>query len=361
MRLSILLPTNRHGPVAISRIAQVCSWAGPNIEVIVRDNSGNADKRALLAHFRREHCTIVSVDSCEPLENYSEILKLAKGDFVFCVADDDQCFDRAIEALPGMIDQCSKDAAVAGITGAYALEMSQGTSLVEYKDVDSDDAAARVTGFLSYPGPNMLFYSVLRRELAERILVFMKAMPVFLSFHDQVLCLLYLLNGKFVRLPRLFYVYDFGVWEVTESAQKRDADFYKAAGLDLATNKLHWFLCGFEGAVLARNSDMFPDYPLAQRQVIADRWFSEMFMRFKGHARLTFGSRFTGEADKLCEKLLTSTGQMSFQNMLTEICSLIALFSRDNAQRYYDFWDETINRRKAAQRPTSVPAEHSAA
>jgi hypothetical protein len=260
-----------------------------------------------------------------------------------------------------MIDQCSKDAAVAGITGAYALEMSQGTSLVEYKDVDSDDAAARVTGFLSYPGPNMLFYSVLRRELAERILVFMKAMPVFLSFHDQVLCLLYLLNGKFVRLPRLFYVYDFGVWEVTESAQKRDADFYKAAGLDLATNKLHWFLCGFEGAVLARNSDMFPDYPLAQRQVIADRWFSEMFMRFKGHARLTFGSRFTGEADKLCEKLLTSTGQMSFQNMLTEICSLIALFSRDNAQRYYDFWDATINRRKAAQRPTSVPAEHSAA
>ena len=168
-------------------------------------------------------------------------------------------------------------------------------------------------------------------------------------------------NGKFVRLPRLFYVYDVGIWEVTESAQKRDADFYKAAGLDLATNKLHWFLCGFEGAVLARNSDIFPDYPIAQRQVIADRWFSEMFMRFKGHARLTFGSRFTGEADKLCEKLLTSTGQLSFQNMLTEICSLIALFSKDNAQRYYDFWDATINRRKAAPRPTSVPAEHSAA
>jgi hypothetical protein len=361
VQLSILLPTNRDGPVAISRIAQVCSWAGPNIEVIVRDNSGNADKRALLAHFRREHCTIISAAPCEPLENYSEILKLAKGDFIFCLADDDQCFDRAIEALPSMIDQCSKDAAVAGITGAYALEMSQGTSIVEYKDVDSDDAAARVTGFLSYPGPNMLFYSVLRRELAERILVFMKAMPVYLSFHDQVLCLLYLLNGKFVRLPRLFYVYDFGIWEVTESAQKRDADFYKAAGLDLATNKLHWFLCGFEGAVLARNSDIFPDYPIAQRQVIADRWFSEMFIRFKGHARLTFGSRFTGEADKLCEKLLTSTGQLSFQNMLTEICSLIALFSKDNAQRYYDFWDATINRRKAAPRPTSVPAEHSAA
>ena len=34
--------------------------------------------------------------------------------------------------------------------------------------------------------------------------------------------------------------------------------------------------------------------------------------------------------------------------MLTEICSLIALFSEDGAQRYLDFWDATINRRKHA-------------
>ncbi len=55
-------------------------------------------------------------------------------------------------------------------------------------------------------------------------------------------------------------------------------------------------------------------------------------MRFKGHARLTFESRFTGEADKLCAKLLISTGQLSFQDMLTEICSLIALFSKGHAE-----------------------------
>ena len=70
-------------------------------------------------------------------------------------------------------------------------------------------------------------------------------------------------------------------------------------------------------------------------------------MRFKGQARLTFDSRFTGEADKLCAKLLTSTGQLSFQGMLAEICGLIALFSKDNAQRYHDFWDAEINRRKS--------------
>jgi len=332
--------------LALSRIAQVCSWAGPNIEVIVRDNSGNAEKRMLLEHFRREHCDIVIADPCEPLENYSEILRLAQGEFVFCVSDDDFCFDRAIGALPGVIDRFGKDPTVAGVTGAYALETPQGTSIVNYNSVDSDDPAVRVAGYLAYQGPNMLFYSVLRRSLAERVLVFMKAMPVYLSFHDQILCLLYLLNGKLVKMRRLFYGYDVGIWEATETAQKRDLDFYRAAGLDPAMNKLHWFLCGFEGAVLVRNSDMFPDYPLAQRQVIADRWFSMMFMRFKSQARLTFESRFADEADKVCAKLQASTGQLSFQGMLTEICGLIALSSKDNAQRYRDFWDAEINRRK---------------
>src|SRR5262245_38233612 len=202
LQLSILLPTNRHGPVTISRIAQACSWAGPKIQVIVRDNSGNADKRALLPHFRREHCEIISVDPCEPLENYSEILSLAKGDFIFCMSDDDQCIDRAILALPELIERSSLDPTIAAVTGAYALEVPQGTSIVNYKDIDSDDPAARVAGYLSYPGPNMLFYSVLRRQIAEKILRFMKTMPVYLSFHDQILCLLYLLNGKYARLQR---------------------------------------------------------------------------------------------------------------------------------------------------------------
>ena len=42
MQLSILLPTNRHGPATIARVAQACSWASPEIQVVVRDNSGNA-------------------------------------------------------------------------------------------------------------------------------------------------------------------------------------------------------------------------------------------------------------------------------------------------------------------------------
>jgi hypothetical protein len=346
LQLSILLPTNRHGPVAISRIAQACSWASPKIQVVVRDNSGNAEKRALLPHFKREHCEIISVDPCEPLENYSELLRLAKGDFIFCMSDDDQCIDRAILALPEVIERSGGDPTVAAVTGAYALESPQGTSVFAYKDVDSDDPAARVAGYLSYGGPNMLFYSVLRRQVAERVLDFMKAMPVYLSFHDQILCLLYLLSGKYIKLQRLFYVYDIGVWGTRETAQKRDIDFYQAAGLDPAANKLQWLLCGFEGAAMIMNATEFPAYPVPQRQAIADLWFTAMFSRFKRDARTTYDSPHTDEADKLCAKIAGSTGQLSFERVLADISGFFGLFSKQRAQAYFDFWDSVLSRRR---------------
>jgi len=356
VQLSVLLPTHRSDLLACSRIAQACSWAKPNIEIIVRDNSGDAKKRAMLACFQRDNCNIIIADPCEPLENFSEIFRVAKGEFIFCIADDDFCFDRAIEAMPDIIKQVGKDSSVAGITGHYAVETSKGSSLFNYEGVDSNDVVARVTGYLKFSGPNVLAYSLQRREMVQRVFTFMRAMPFFFSFHDQIFSLLYLLNGKFVRLQRLLYLYDIGAWEVPESGQKRDVDFYKAAGLDPAINKLHWFLCGFEGAVLARNSNIFPNYSIAQRQVIADLWSSAMFNRFKGHARLTFGSSFADDAEKLCVKLKGITGPRSFDNMLTEISGVIALFSKDKSRSYYEFWDAVINRRIPSVDHSDVPA-----
>lgn len=346
VQLSILIPTHRHDLLACSRIVQACSWAGPNLEVIVRDNSGNAQKQELLARFQREHCRVIFTEPCGPLENFSELLRMAQGDFVYCLADDDFCFDRAIGALPGLLDQVGSDSSVAGVTGGYAIESAKGSSVVGYQNIESDDVAARVAGYLSFSGANVLAYSPMRRTLVERVFAFMNAMPHCFSFHDQISCLIYLLNGKFIRLQRLLYLYDVGVWEEAETAQKRDVDFYRASGFDPSINKLHWFLCGFEGAVLTLNSDLAPNLPPAQRQSIADRWFSMMFVRFKGHPRFVFESRFARQADQLCAKLQTSAGQLSFQTMLTEISSFIALSSQSCAQSYFDFWDAAINRRQ---------------
>ena len=177
MQLSILLPTNRHGPVAISRIAQVCSWATPSIEVIVRDNSGNAEKRALIAHFRNDYCRVESVDPCEPLQNYSEILNLATGEFVFWLADDDQCFDHAIGALPGLIDRYGKDFERCGL---YRHLCSRNNARHSFRQLQGH-RFRRYSGpcqrILTYPGPNMLFYSVIRRSVSKRMARFLQTLP----------------------------------------------------------------------------------------------------------------------------------------------------------------------------------------
>ena len=357
MQLSILIATNRPDLLACSRIAQACSWAGPNVEVIVRDNSGDARKRALLPQFQRDNCNIIIAEPCDPLTNISEIIKLAQGEFIFILADDDFCFDHAITSLSRTIEQFGKDSSVAGITGAYIVETSQESMVVSYQDIDSDDVAARVAGYLSYPGANVMSYAPVRQDVFKRVFAFMGTMPAVFSFHDQIMCLLYLLNGKFVRLPRLLYLYDFGVWEKTETGQKRDVDLYKAAGLDPAINKLHWFLCAFEGAALALNSDLFPDHSLAQRQAVTNSWFGTMFGRFREHERLTFGSLLAKDAEKLCAKLRGMAGTNSFDSMLADISSVIALSSKSHAQSYFDFWDAILKKRN----PVSCDADASRA
>jgi len=73
-----------------------------------------------------------------------------------------------------------------------------------------------------------------------------------------------------------------------------------------------------------------------------------MFARFTRQARLTFDSPFTDEAEKLCVKLRSITTPQTFDTMLADICSLIALFSMDMAQSYFDFWDAVVNKRNSA-------------
>ena len=153
MKLSVLLPTHRHNLLACSRIAQACSWAGPDIEVIVRDNSGDARKRELLANFQRDNCRIITAEPCEPHENYSETLRQATpGDFVFCLGDDDLFFDHAIRDLPPLIEQIGTDRTFIGITGTYAIERSMGTALASYQNVNSDDPSVRAAGIPELSG-----------------------------------------------------------------------------------------------------------------------------------------------------------------------------------------------------------------
>jgi hypothetical protein len=77
-----------------------------------------------------------------------------------------------------------------------------------------------------------------------------------------------------------------------------------------------------------------------------------MFGRFKSHPRLTFDSALADDAEKLCAKLRTATGQLTFQNILSDVCGFMALFSQSKAQSYFNFWDAVLNKRQPGLRKT---------
>ena len=75
----------------------------------------------------------------------------------------------------------------------------------------------------------------------------------------------------------------------------------------------------------------------AQRQSVADLWFSTMFVRFQRDNLSTFDTPLTEAAERWRQKLLGSTGQLTFEYILAEISSFMALSPKTEAQDYFDF------------------------
>ena len=76
---------------------------------------------------------------------------------MFPLADDDFGFDGAVAILPSVAGECSKDRSVVGVTGAYAVEGSQGTSIASYPNAELDDVMARVNGYVAIPARTFFF------------------------------------------------------------------------------------------------------------------------------------------------------------------------------------------------------------
>jgi hypothetical protein len=338
MLLSILMPSHRDDLMAYSRIAQACSWANDNVEIVVRDNSGKPAKKSAIERFHGGTRRMVFVDECDSKTNFMEALALARGDFVFFISDDDLCFDRGIAAVAAAAAKFSADPAVAGITGLFALEEHQGSQIVRYPNMESSDALTRIFGYLGYQGPNLFFYTPVRRQVALACWTFMEGHPFAFPFHDQVLALLYLLSGRFIDIGRLMIVYDNMNWDTAHKAQDTDTRLYSATGMDPAFGHLHWLVCGFEGARLLLASSYGAQLAAEQRQSAANRWFEVMFARFATDVRTIGGSELVSHAQALCQKWRQPRPQFELDALLADICGFMERFSSQKAGQYRDFW-----------------------
>lgn len=335
------MPTHRDDLLALSRITQACSWASPNVEIIVRDNSGSKAKREFLESIRRgniANCEITMVEPCEATENFAKCLSSAKGDFVFFVADDDCSFDRAIGDLTAAAKILAAEPSAVGLVGLYIIERRQGSSIATYSPLDSDDVSSRVAAYLEFEGPNLLFYSPVRRQTALSCFEFVSAAPFQFSFRDQIMSLIYVLSGKFANIQRLMYLYNYGLWDEENVSQDLDMKSYLAAGMDPALNKLHWLLCAFEGAKIISSPKFCQNASSEERKATVDKWLEIMFRRFSSDSRVVRQSSLSSPVNVVCEKWRNAYPNISLDDLQNDICDFIALFSKPNAETYRDFW-----------------------
>ena len=254
MKISLIIPTNRTSYSAMARIFEAASLDPDKFEVIVRDNSENEEKRAILGAIKSPACRILLVPNRGGYENPAEALREASGDFVFFLADDDWISARGLNQLHSLAIQSAADSSVACLTGAYLIDTSTGTGFLQYSGLDSHEPAKRLASYLEANATNVLYYSAVRRELATFCFAFMESLPYKFSYHDQLMSIFYLALGRVLQVDRVVYHYDLGDWETAAGSLSKDKASYVAAGLPAEFDLLHWLFCALEGAFLLNSS-----------------------------------------------------------------------------------------------------------
>lgn len=339
MKISLVLPSNRISYTAIARVFEWSSLDADKFELIVRDNSEHEHKRTLLRGIESNTLKLLCVPQCTMGENWFEALRLATGEFVFCVSDDDWISVRGLQQLQAQAQRQHTDASIACFNGDYLVETSSQTGLFRYAGLDATEPERRLASYLDANATNFLYYSAVRRSVMTFCFDFLERLPYKFSYDDQLVSLLYLALGRVSQIQRVVYGYDLGQWETAGGTLAKDRHFYALAGLPIEYDRLHHLFCALEGA-LVLESKLLTEKIAYDPKPLADLWFRTMFAKFRGHNREAgYGENAGANAVtlRLKEKLLAQ-GQFDVHELLLDVCDAIDVCDADGAQRYFKFW-----------------------
>jgi len=338
MKFSLVIPSHRASLSALGRLLEFASLDPARFEVVVRDNSGSAQKRSLFESLDAPALKYSAVPNHGATENTLSALAAATGDFVFMMADDDWASARGLGQLHDLAVACGKDLAVAVVTGTYFVESSTASGMFRYSDLDAPDAVDRLDAYFKANGPNLLYYAAVRRDVVRFSFEFLDRLPFKFSYHDQLLSMLYLAHGQVRQIEGVAYFYDLGEWETPEKSLAKDRAIYAAAGLPADIDRIHWLLCALEGGFLL-NSQLIAGRSSYDAARMTGLWFSTMYQRFRVHRRATEyrSNPFNDAVAKLCGKWL-NLPQANLNELLIDVSDAIQAADPNAAQRYFEFW-----------------------
>ena len=338
MKISIVLPSNRTSDAALARIFELGSLDPARFEVIVRDNSGNARKRQALESMEGSAVKPIFAAGAGPFENVIKSVRAATGDYIFPYADDDWLFARGLTSLYKLASEQLAAPNVSAITGVYLVESSRGCGPFSYDGIAEGRPLDRLRSFLNANVANYLYYSALKASVARFCFDFLEVIPAHFSFHDQLLSLSYLAHGAIPRVPRLLYCYDIGEWETMEATLSKDRSMYMKAGLPKEIDRLHWLICGLEGALLMRSAKMAASTGQDCTE-LGDLWFQFMFGRFINHDRENgLSETALGAGTRSVRQKWVDERSVDFGELLMDITEAIEISNLSLGEAYFKFW-----------------------
>lgn len=254
------------------------------------------------------------------------------------LADDDWVSARALQQLHSLATEVAADSSVACLTGIYVIESSAASGTFRYDNLDSSNPVVRLEAYFAANGPNVLFYSAVRRPLMAFAIDLLERLPYKFSYHDQLISMLYLSFGRILQINRPLYFYDLGEWETADGTLSRDRNMYIGSGLPAEIDRLHWLLCGMEGG-LVLNSQLLAKNHNYNRQALSDLWFANMFARFKCHDRESgYQPSAINDATRQLKEKWLSESSVNLHELLFDMSDILALADPEGAKRYFDFW-----------------------
>ena len=344
------MPTNRSSLSAIARVLDCMAVGrelaaqGVPVDVIVHDNSCDPTKQAMLSQVAYDGLTYVSGTAYPGSENFLRALARSRGRYVMVAADDD------VMHLPGVIAmgrallaaQSGTQDAPAGACGTYLVDAPRALSAYAYKGLAAPSASQRLAGFFSQPGPNLIFYSAVRRDVFERFADYAGTHPVPLSFHDQMLTLMLLQAGTVVTTERVFYQYDMCNWTDSATGRATDARFVRAAGLDASLESILWVFGALEGAFLSL-SPRFSYLSADEATRFAGLWFETKFREARNDGRVPAGG--SGHATAAVQRFRAKWLAQTDADLLVLFADLVELL-RDTgfarADEYFAYWNANL-------------------
>lgn len=332
-RLSIGIPSNR--PLARSRdsIASALDFCLRNgYNLVVSDNSGDAEKRAWLQEIMRGE-QLVHIDSqpCEMMDNWFQAFHATTGDFVLMMGDDDTIF--GYDVAPAFDDIPADVVGIRPTVAGYG--QAEGILRMYNNAITANTGAERVLEYLkSANGANLGIFTFWRRDVFEPIMnMWLKNHPTKSTYCDWAVMAALSSCGKVLRHPTGCYFYNLQNWlgdAAFVSAQVEKA--YAKGGLPAGTVAYERVLNAIDSFIFI-NREASP-LPYEER-FIAAAFTMDLYLKpYRENLPVASRHANAAEINRISQKLVGEDDIPTILNILLEIMDAI---QPGLAQRYRDF------------------------